>query len=534
MDYYTDEQFKEILTAKRKGINLTRLMNPDLTASQMREIRLGEIAGIDTTLYASKDISAEKMRMTRKFLIKGLPISEEQLYQYNEAQLNEIRLGEKFGLNTKEYGSPRISAKQMKSMRLLLLTNKVIEFFKEKSIDIIHYIEDSLSTVQEQVQLPTPTNMTSKNLKAEKVQSIVLNAIKALDLEIIEDIEYLSYVISNNLINDNDLLGSLRKMENSEPEETVKGTFEILKTVAINDESFAVIRNVETNQFYTVNHYKDVDEASATWTIEKEFNNYENANISISKKIMETENDSIIKDANIVVNENPVSFEESDSFTPNLKITQDTSVHELLNFASSPDDNIRLQVAAHANTSPSTLSRLSVDGSENVVIAALKNKNIPTSVLKAYIASDAKESIKEHAKTTLLNRDDNENTKVIIPNNYIVNKIKPKSKEQTELTIVNVPLKDGTDNKGTIIVPSFAIKKAGNDQSSLSINESRNYELRINNKDSIILDGKTIANYYSGDKQKSASLNDRIKKAKEKQIKSVPKEVKELDKEKER
>ncbi len=171
---YNDKQVAMFQKFIRAGFDIEGVKNPDFNEKQLRELYLARKANINISLYAFPNVSAEEMKALRKSAASGMNLTEiaetvirtgnynkEQTLQILDAarhgvsfenmlnpdlghlQMREIKLGERYGINTSIYATPDFSAEQMQRLRLELTVQKVIErikeFFKERWDNILEW-----------------------------------------------------------------------------------------------------------------------------------------------------------------------------------------------------------------------------------------------------------------------------------------------------------------------------------------------------------------------------------------------------------
>lgn len=176
---YSDKQVAVFQKFIRAGFDINDVKNPDFNEKQLKELYLGRKAGIDISLYCLPELPAEAMKELRKTAAAGVDLKEiaktviqtgkynrDQTLQILDAakhgvnfknmlnpdldhlQMRQIKLGERYGIDTNVYASPDFSAEQMQRLRLELIVQKVIEtikeFFKkkwEKFLEWVRYQE---------------------------------------------------------------------------------------------------------------------------------------------------------------------------------------------------------------------------------------------------------------------------------------------------------------------------------------------------------------------------------------------------------
>lgn len=163
---YSDNQVAVLRKFIRAGYDIGAVKNPELNEKQLKELYLGVKSGLDISLYNSPKISAEEMKELRRSAAKGVDLrnfaeaviktgeyNKEQTLQILDAakhgisyknmlnpelgylQMRQIKLGERYGIDTSVYADADFSAEQMQQLRLELIVRKVMEnirnFFRE-------------------------------------------------------------------------------------------------------------------------------------------------------------------------------------------------------------------------------------------------------------------------------------------------------------------------------------------------------------------------------------------------------------------
>ncbi len=153
-EMFSDEQVAVFQKFIRSGFDIDEVKSTRLNANQLKELYLGRKAGVDTSLYCSPMISAEEMKeLRRTFSIVFDNYDQDQIIQILDAakhgvnfrimlkleldhlQMRQIKLGERYGIDTSVYNSPNFSAEQMQQLRFELIVRKVIETIKENHFE---------------------------------------------------------------------------------------------------------------------------------------------------------------------------------------------------------------------------------------------------------------------------------------------------------------------------------------------------------------------------------------------------------------
>lgn len=203
---YTDKQVAVFQKFIRAGYSIEDVKNPELNEKQLKELYLGRKAGIDISLYCSPKISAEEMKELRKTAAAGIDLKEiaqavvktgdynkEQTLQILDAakhgvsfknmlnpeldhmQMREIKLGERYGIDTSVYATADFSAEQMQKLRLELTVQKVIEsiksYFKERWERIIEWAGHKKLTPETAEEIKEIVSVQSPNSVADRLIS---------------------------------------------------------------------------------------------------------------------------------------------------------------------------------------------------------------------------------------------------------------------------------------------------------------------------------------------------------------------------
>lgn len=153
-EMFSDEQVAVFQKFIRSGFDIDEVKSTLLNANQLKELYLGRKAGVDTSLYCSPMISAEEMKeLRRTFSIVFDNYDQDQIIQILDAakhgvnfrimlkleldhlQMRQIKLGERYGIDTSVYNLPNFSAEQMQQLRFELIVRKVIETIKENHFE---------------------------------------------------------------------------------------------------------------------------------------------------------------------------------------------------------------------------------------------------------------------------------------------------------------------------------------------------------------------------------------------------------------
>ncbi len=248
---YTDKQVAMLGRFIRAGYDIEAVKNPELNENQLKELYLGRKSGLDISLYTSPKISAEEMKELRRSAAKGVDLrsfaeaviktgeyNKEQTLQIldaakhgvsyknmlnpelNHLQMRQIKLGERYGLDTSVYASADFSAEQMQQLRLELLVRKVMEavknFFREAWEKICKWAaeqkipEEEAATINEAVMASSERGLADKLFSeatliivsskiSDKIVDQVLNAEKGLENETILSSMDMAETVSDEL-----------------------------------------------------------------------------------------------------------------------------------------------------------------------------------------------------------------------------------------------------------------------------------------------------------------------------------------------
>lgn len=147
---FSDEQVAVLQKFIRAGFDINDIKSPRLSEKQLKELYLGKKAGIDISMYNSPTISAEEMKELRQnFALRFYKYNQNQIIQLldavkhnvnyikilnpelNHLQMRQIKLGERYRIDTSIYASPIFNDEQMQRLRAELIARKVVETTEE-------------------------------------------------------------------------------------------------------------------------------------------------------------------------------------------------------------------------------------------------------------------------------------------------------------------------------------------------------------------------------------------------------------------
>lgn len=152
---YSNEQVAVFRKFIRAGFDIRDIQkSPQFNEKQLKELYLGKRAGIDISTYCSPKVSTEEMKMCRRNYALNFDFYNQNQRQqildaakYNvdfnkmlnfyldHLQMRQIKLGERYGIDTSVYNLPNFSAEQMQQLRFELIVRKVIETIKENHFE---------------------------------------------------------------------------------------------------------------------------------------------------------------------------------------------------------------------------------------------------------------------------------------------------------------------------------------------------------------------------------------------------------------
>ena len=142
---FTEEQTAVFRKCIRAGLSIEDIKNPDYNVAQLHELYLAKKAGLDISLYSDPAISAETMREIRRTAAADVDVGKlvhtvVQTGAYNDSQAKEIMDAARRGLNLKNMLNPELNALQMKQ----------IKFGERDGIDTGVYADSAFSAEQMQ------------------------------------------------------------------------------------------------------------------------------------------------------------------------------------------------------------------------------------------------------------------------------------------------------------------------------------------------------------------------------------------------
>lgn len=563
----TKKQFKEFQIAINHGLDPKEF--PDtLNDMQMHEKRLALENGMDVSLF-TPDVSADKMRLIRQLMEMDAPVNPSLVHNYDEDQLREIKLGVKYNLNTELYSFPFLSASQMRSMRLRMMATNLLHHIKITATEFLRRLEDKIIggssaavTNQERQIAALVTLLKQVDLSDKNTIDDVLEAVKSV------------FDSVNEIDPEQDILSE-------EPKQSISAKVNGVEADILNvyrfskDRSFALLKLGEDN-FLIVNNfkiddqtgdvsfkesesYKDVMEAAAEYQDliseaqkkEKDVNSlnlnmYEWELLENDDPLPASERVTMIQEHKqdihpavlmlLISNENEdKSIRQAAQAALNQLKSQEKQDPQEKENKESPkkDDSIDKYMAA-ANSLESGSSKLhsiaSKTTDEKVLLAVLANPNCSNATM--YMLQESEnETISKAADQALHKREETNKFESVTMDKSAVCHVfqsenkKDKSGKPLSITIIALPQENSIGMGATIAVPSNSVKTVDDQHISVSINTSRNLEVRLD-KARKIISGKEVVNEL----QKGKTLDERLKHAKDKTMQTSQKE--EVQKEK--
>lgn len=115
-DRYTEAQKKELIAAKKNGVDPLIVSNPKLTPEQMRIIWTAKRNNMASEYFANPKFSVEQMQFFAERLVDKRIFSDCRGFispKYNVEQLAELYLGVCAGIDYTQYADPSLSAEDM-------------------------------------------------------------------------------------------------------------------------------------------------------------------------------------------------------------------------------------------------------------------------------------------------------------------------------------------------------------------------------------------------------------------------------------
>lgn len=591
MQQLNKEQFNEFQLAVKNGVDPS-LLTPGYNAGQMREKRLAIENRLDPSLFTT-DISAEKMHSMRILMQMGMEINNDFVHAYDENQLREIQLGEKYGLNTSVYQHSFLSASQMKSMRLKLLSEKVVQYIRHQAVNILSKLEEKIS----------PEKSIEQSRDAQ-LEAAVLNVLKELELSDSATLEQVAEQVSK-AVDDRESI-QLSEDDLLVDAETVKtaGEYEVLDTYIYTDDiSFALLRD-KSNQYLIAHKYKEDDLHNASWDDEVHYDNVISAATDYKELIQEADSvkekineatksfsfneteyivlgvddmyddayrlnmlktnakdirdqylqvvavldsnptiknlaDQILKNRvheRIAQNEEVVKAEEPEALKTEASKTVNQTVNHEKNAESDALDKQYLARAQSKDTKSAALDYIANNSNdEEVLCAVLNNPNCPNAVMHLLLQHD-NEKVKSVASAALETREKTNNLEeIVIDKSNVIREFPTKNeKDRTGkpmmLSIIALPERNSIGLGATMVIPSYFVQPIKDNPEQVKVQINPSRTFDIRANDiSVIKDGKTIIKEFN--KEKTKSLDKRLAKATEKKAKA-PRKTKSKEKEK--
>lgn len=259
---HTNRFLREYLKAVSAGIS-PEVLNSGFSADQFKEMRLGKEHGVDQSIYSFPEVSADKMRTVRKLQEMGVKVDKKLLEIYSDEQLNEIRLGKKFGIDTKLYQNPMLDADDMRTLRLLSMAQKIVESIKEKAYEIYTGIKNSFLN----------TSTESEALDQAVQNTLEKQTFKQLQLFNVDDFDNLNEVRDFILEKFNEK-ECLKEVNDELPKHD---TDYIRHDIAeVNGEKIALMQVSGKEDYFVAHHYQE-NSTIADWKDEQHFDTKEGA-----------------------------------------------------------------------------------------------------------------------------------------------------------------------------------------------------------------------------------------------------------------
>lgn len=116
-------QKQELEAAKRQGLDVSLMQNPEYLSEQMREIRLGMEKGLDVSLYAKPEFDWFQMEQIRLGLEEKADITQYANPSYSYETMKQIRLSWRSFINLEPYLKRGFTDKELEEIRLCLENN---------------------------------------------------------------------------------------------------------------------------------------------------------------------------------------------------------------------------------------------------------------------------------------------------------------------------------------------------------------------------------------------------------------------------
>lgn len=131
---YNESQMEQIRLGMEDDLDISMYANPGLNYLQMEQIRIGMMQGIDVSYYAEKKFTSEQMEQIRCYLSRNeeecKKIGERNpnslksflqehginIYDFSVPQIEQLRLGMKYGVDILLYANPIYNWQQMQQM----------------------------------------------------------------------------------------------------------------------------------------------------------------------------------------------------------------------------------------------------------------------------------------------------------------------------------------------------------------------------------------------------------------------------------
>lgn len=311
---YPTTTLREYLKAVNAGINPAYL-DLGFNAEQFKEMRIGLEHGININVYTNPEISATKMRTARLLQEMGTQVKPDLLQNYNERQLEEIRLGKKFGIDTTPYQNPKMDANDMRIVRLLATAQKIVESIKFKANEVFTGIKLRLN--------PTLINQQFDSVVQNELEKETFKTIQIIDIDQFNNLDELRDHVLQSLDLDATQENVSKNLEEQKAQELKEAEqkYSVIDHAEIKGESLALIQ--DENEYLVVKNF--VGE-TLSWSEEMRFENKEAAAEQYQNYIVTK-----LYDRQVIVNEVEPKLSEADQKIADAidKIADDMKVSDV-------------------------------------------------------------------------------------------------------------------------------------------------------------------------------------------------------------
>lgn len=241
----------------------------------MHELRLAMQKGLDVTLYAETEVSAEMMKAARKLQGLDVKVDHELLNIYTIEQLEEIRLGHKYGLDVSKFDNPNLTPSQMEKIRLYELTQHIITLIKEKAMSLFNSLLD---------HIPLKASAISAE---EQVSNAIINVLKNTDYSKFNTLQKLSDHITEMLRNPEKFDVRPDMDEPVEEKNPAIEKYEVIDTIELYGKNIAFLKQLTTGDYIIADNYVAQGENLMSWEDETTFETIEDAKVAFQGKVFE-------------------------------------------------------------------------------------------------------------------------------------------------------------------------------------------------------------------------------------------------------